>query len=309
VSENWVFFIDTNIFLDFYRLNGESAERQLNALEKHSDRLITGDQVRMEFLNNRQKVISKALKDLKAPSQDGVPQILTGLQDAQLLLKNQKEAKARFQKVKRKAELILSDPAHHDQVYKSFNRIFDAKTALNLCRPMKERITIRNLAKKRFILGYPPRKAGDTSIGDSINWEWIIACAQRLDANTHVMIVSRDSDYGCQLDNEYFLNDWLKREFKDRVSRKRKIILTGKLTDALKKMSETVTLEDEKEETKLIETKSPTSLSELFRSSKDLREGGNREGNSERDISGFLAEWIRSSIAKNLEERAAGQED
>jgi len=252
MAETWIFFIDTNIFLDFYRLNGESAERQLKALEKHKDRLVTGDQVRMEFLKNRQKVIAKALKDLKPPSQDGVPQILTGLRAAQLLLKSQKEAKAKFLEVKKKAELILSKPNEHDQVYKSFNRIFDSRSALNLCRPMKERFTVRNLARKRFALGYPPRKNDDTSIGDALNWEWIIACANKSDPNTHVMIVSRDSDYGCQLDSEYFINDWLLREFKDRVSQKRKIVLTGKLTDALRKMSEIVTKEDEKEEDDLL---------------------------------------------------------
>lgn len=34
-NEKWFVFVDTNILLDFYRLGGEAAGRQLNALEKH----------------------------------------------------------------------------------------------------------------------------------------------------------------------------------------------------------------------------------------------------------------------------------
>ena len=65
MPEKWIIFVDTNIFLDFYRLGGESAERQLKALERHVDRIITGDQVRMEFLKNRQGEILKTIKNLK----------------------------------------------------------------------------------------------------------------------------------------------------------------------------------------------------------------------------------------------------
>jgi len=206
----------------------------------------------MEFLKNRQKVIDKSLREFKSPSLDGIPQILSGLQAAEMLRKHQKIAKNKFEEVKKKAENILSNPVAHDQVYKTFNRIFDKKSKINLCRPKKERFAVRNLARKRFILGYPPRKDSDTSIGDAINWEWIIHCALQSGANTHVMIVSRDSDYGIQRDGKSFINDWLVREFKDRVSRSRKLVLTAKLTEALKVLEEIVTPEDEKEELALI---------------------------------------------------------
>jgi hypothetical protein len=67
------------------------------------------------------------------------------------------------------------------------------------------------------------------------------------------MIVSRDNDYGITIGEEGILNDWLKKEFKERVSRKRKILLTQKLTVALKKLDEIVRPEDEREEEKVIE--------------------------------------------------------
>ena len=97
---------------------------------------------------------------------------------------------------------------------------------------MKVRRLIRRQAWRRFMLGYPPRKSGDTSIGDAVNWEWIVQCAK--ESGNDVVIVSRDSDYGVSMDRVQYLNDWLSEEFKDRVSRKRSIRLTGRLAEALK---------------------------------------------------------------------------
>lgn len=252
MADDWIIFVDTNIFLDFYRASGESAKRQLDALEKHKKRLITGDQVRMEFLKNRQKVILKTLKELKKPPKDGLPQIFSGMQAARMMSKHQESAIKKFNEMKAKAEKILADPLHHDRVFQTFNRIFDSKTPLNLCRPRKERFEVRNLARKRFALGYPPRKPDDTSIGDALNWEWIIRCAKEGEANQHVLIVSRDGDYGAVYNGSAYLNDWLYREFKDRVSKKRKIKLTPRLTEALKLLDETVSEEDEREEEEII---------------------------------------------------------
>lgn len=252
MADEWLIFVDTNVFLDFYRSSGESAKRQLVALERHKDRLITGDQVRMEFLKNRQKVILKTIQDMKKPSKDGLPQIFAGTTPALMMGKHQSSAIKQYNKIKEKADKMLADPTQHDTVYKIFNRIFDQKTSLNLCRPKKERFEIRNLARKRFVLGYPPRKSGDTSIGDALNWEWIIRCAQKTDPNQHILIVSRDGDFGAVHEGKAYLNDWLYREFKDRVSRKRKVELTARLTDALKKLDETVPKEDESIEDDII---------------------------------------------------------
>lgn len=49
-------------------------------------------------------------------------------------------------------------------------------------------------------------------------------------------------------DGQSFLNDWLKQEFSERVSQKRKIILTDKLSQGLKIVHAAVTKEMEEEE-------------------------------------------------------------
>jgi predicted nucleic acid-binding protein len=252
VSDEWLFFVDTNVFLDFYRMPGASVKRQLEGLEHHVDRLIFGDQVRMEFLKNRQKVLLKAIGELKKPvGATGIPQVFSELQVSKTMTKHLKSADSRFKDLKLKGEKMLSDPSHNDPIYVSFNRLFNSKTKLNLCRPKKERFEVRSRARKRFVLGYPPRKSGDTSIGDSVNWEWIISCAINSERKPHIMIVSRDGDFGVTTDSGVYLNDWLDREFKERVSRKRQIVLTNRLTDALKLMDEKVSEDDVRAEDNL----------------------------------------------------------
>lgn len=115
---------------------------------------------------------------------------------------------------------------------------------------------MRDAAQRRYQLGYPPRKPSDTSIGDAINWEWLIRCAQTTE-NSNVLIVSRDGDYGLTEGDDPTLNDWLKAEFEARVKPTRKIELTNRLTVALKRLAEVVSPEDEAAEKSVLEAPSP----------------------------------------------------
>lgn len=165
--------------------------------------------------------------------------------------KKKKEIATQKTKVDKKIKSILSDPTNHDPVYQCLQRIFKHDSPYNLTRTKKERITIRRLAWKRFILGYPPRKQADTSIGDAINWEWIVDCSVR--SGKHVVLVTRDTDFGAIYDGVSHLNDWLKQEFSERVSRKRRIVLTDKLSVGLKIVHAAVTKEMEDEEKILLQ--------------------------------------------------------
>jgi hypothetical protein len=134
----------------------------------------------------------------------------------------------------------------------------------NLTREKQIRIKIRNLAKKRFVLGYPPRKKEDNSIGDALNWEWIIECS--IKSSKDVIIVTRDTDFGTIFNNKSYLNDWLRQEFSERVGRKRRIILTDKLSHAFKLVDIPVTKAMEEEENKLIEFEKITEQKDKFTS-------------------------------------------
>lgn len=226
-------FIDTNIFLDFYRIRRTDVSlKYLEEIVKHKDIIITSSQVEMEYKKNRQSAILESINEVTKKNNINlsVPAILTDSQALKMMKKSKTEIDNQQKKIKLQIERILKNPNLYDPVYKSLQKIFTNKSEINLNRDNKIRISIRNLAKKRFLLGYPPRKKDDNSIGDAINWEWIIKCAEQ--TGKHIIIVTRDTDFGAITENESYLNDWLKQEFKQRISQKRKLILTDKLSKA-----------------------------------------------------------------------------
>lgn len=245
-NANWIIFVDTNVFLDFYRQPGDYATRQLGALERHKDSLIICEQVWMEFLKNRQKAILSGIEKMSAPKQVlNVPPILLDTQPKKMAEKHFAKTAQNYKKMEKKIAEILTEPQMYDPVYKSVKRLFKSNSKFNLKRPNQIRFQIREKAEKRFKLGYPPRKNADSSIGDAYNWEWILHCARSDRNNYNVLIVSRDGDFGSTYKKNSLINDWLWQEFRDRVGRKHSIELTTKLSDALRKLDEAVVPEDE----------------------------------------------------------------
>lgn len=246
-------FVDTNILLDFYRVrSGGVGLELLDLIERHKDILITGSQVEMEYKKNRQRVILEALNAQKVPDWSGLssPSFMAKAQPAMQIAKSKKTIMIQQGKLKQRIASVLDAPSRNDPVFKTLQRVFKNPSPYNLTRDKKVRFSIRNLAKKRFILGYPPRKQNDTSIGDAVNWEWIVHCAK--ESGKDIIIVTRDTDYGVTYDGQFFLNDWLKLEFQERISRKRKVILTDRLAQAFKQVAIPVSPAAEKEERDLL---------------------------------------------------------
>ncbi len=258
-------FIDTNILLDFYRdRKSDVSMRFLEQIEKIKDRLILGSQVEMEYKKNRQHVILESLGKFGTPDWGKLttPALVSESQAAAMIKKSQREITKQQKLISEKIRNILEKPGTHDEVYKVLQRIFKHSSAWNLNRDSKRRFAIRRLARKRFCLGYPPKKKGDNSIGDAINWEWIVQCA--IDSGKHIIIVSRDGDYGITYDDSWYLNDWLHQEFKQRVSPRRKIMLTGKLSEALKIVKAQVTEEMEAaEQESIVQNATPIGIDKI----------------------------------------------
>ena len=246
-------FVDTNVLLDFYRIRKSDVSlKYIEQLEACRDRLILGSQVEMEYKKNRQRVIVESLNNFGTPdwARLTAPALVADLQAMKIVERKKAEISTQKNRVTEKIQRILSDPIHHDPVYQSLQRLFKHTSPCNLSRDNKERFAVRRNARKRFILGYPPRKQGDTSIGDAVNWEWIVECSRK--TGKHVVVVTRDTDYGAIYNGKSYLNDWLKQEFSERVSKKRKIVLTEKLSQGLKLVHAAVTKEMEKEENLLL---------------------------------------------------------
>lgn len=246
-------FVDTNILLDFYRVRiGGVGLELLDLIDQHKDILITGSQVEMEYKKNRQRVILETLKAQKTPDWSGLssPAFLATAQPAVVIARCKDTIGKQQGKLKQRIASVLDTPSRNDPVFRTLQRVFKNPSPYNLTRDKKVRFSIRTLARKRFLLGYPPRKQTDTSIGDAVNWEWIVHCAAQ--SGKDIIVVSRDTDYGISYDGQFFLNDWLKLEFQERISRKRKIILTDRLAGAFRQVAIPVSLAAEKEERDLL---------------------------------------------------------
>jgi hypothetical protein len=250
---NALIFIDTNIFLDFYRIKrSDVSMKYLQEIETHKNIIITASQVEMEFKKNRQEVILETIGEVKKNINInlGVPAILSDAKAVESMKKSKKGIEEQQKRLRLQIEKILKNPNSYDPVYKSLQGLFKNNSEINLNRDNKIRFEVRKLALKRFILGYPPKKKADNSIGDAIMWEWIINCSKR--TGKHIIIVTRDTDFGAIYEGESYMNDWLSQEFKERVSKRRKLIITDKLSMAFKLVDIEVTQEMIEEEENVI---------------------------------------------------------
>lgn len=246
-------FVDTNVLLDFYRSKNDLNLGLLSKLEGVVDHVITTYIVEMEFKKHRQEVMLESLKALKVAGSITSPSFLTEHKTLQAAQRKLRDADGKMGKLRQSVERALLSPTTHDRVYQAVQRIASANnlSTLNLTRAKNERRSIRRQAWRRFVMGFPPRKAGDTSFGDAFNWEWIIACAKP--SKRDVVILSRDQDYGREHGQQQYINDYLLHEFKDRVSKHGRIELTKQVSVALKHFATPVDPQEEQAESDFLE--------------------------------------------------------
>ncbi|GAB2181818.1 hypothetical protein DLREEDagrD3_20410 [Denitratisoma sp. agr-D3] len=245
-------FVDTNIWLDFYRSRNETGLALLKHVETIADKVIVTYQLESEFKRNRQVAIVEGIQDLKAPGQILRPGIFSDARASEALTRGMKDAEKRVKALKAKLTKALENPTRYDPVYQACQRIFHRTDSLVLTREDKIRHFIRRKAFRRFLHGCPPRKKNDTSIGDAINWEWMVYCAQK--ENAELVIVTRDADYGLHYESKSYINDHLKQEFAERVSKKRNLLLYSRLSEALKHFSVPVSAKEETAESEIVES-------------------------------------------------------
>lgn len=257
-------FIDTNIWLDFYRARNETGLKLLAHAEAVSDRLIVSHQLESEFKKNRQAAILEGMQELKkTPPPISRPGIFSDANASKMMAKGLKDVEKRMKDLRRRLVLALENPGLHDPVYKVCQRLFHKKDDLALGRENPLRRIIRRKAFRRFLHGCPPRKNNDTSIGDAFNWEWMVHCATERKAG--LVIVTRDSDYGATVENKCYVNDHLRQEFSDRVSQKRDLLLYPRLSEALRLFKVDVSPQEEEAEKELTSfTRPVTTLATLL---------------------------------------------
>jgi hypothetical protein len=253
-------FIDTNIWLDFYRpRQSDVALDLLERLERMSDKIIVTHILEMEYKNNRQSAILEGMRELKMPQMPQTLGIFSEAKASKMIEKRRDEIEKRLKRLRGRLERALTDPQQHDPVYQTCQRIFgrdDKKLTFSIDSDRRLKRVIREKAMRRFVLGCPPRKADDISIGDAINWEWMVRCAEQHQAE--LVILTRDSDYGPQFGKDILLNDHLKQEFKERVSKKRDVLVYKSASLALKHFHVAVPEKVVKGELEFISSTSPS---------------------------------------------------
>ena len=207
-------FIDTNIFLDFYRYNkNDNLEILQKEFKEYNNYFINTEQALDEFLRNREKTIREFIDTLNnqiIPIFD--KNFLSSLEGFDDYLNSVKSANANIIKIKEACEkLILT--ADEDPVYILYKLICN--------KVYKRDAKIVELAIQRKYIGNPPTSNKNTCC-DEIIWETLLKnCKEDL------YIVSRDKTF---VDNYNFL----KREYEEKVGKK--LFVVEMISDALKEL-------------------------------------------------------------------------
>ncbi|MGA8476863.1 MAG: PIN domain-containing protein [Chthoniobacterales bacterium] len=170
-AQDSLVFIDTNIFLDFYRATGSADFKLLNRLKRIQGKIITSHQVEMEFQKSRQTRLSDSFDKLKLKSASllEIPGLFVGTTKLEELNTSRSQFEKSLNVLRSSSSAAIRNPASDDPVYKAAKDIFSFKSDFNLTRTNPECYRIGRLARRRFLFGYPPRKDRDTSIGDAVN--------------------------------------------------------------------------------------------------------------------------------------------
>jgi len=78
-------FIDTNIWLDFYRARNDTGLTLLKQVEALAGKLIVTYQLESEFKRNRQNVLMDSWENLKPPNDLGFPNIVAEAKASKML--------------------------------------------------------------------------------------------------------------------------------------------------------------------------------------------------------------------------------
>jgi hypothetical protein len=237
-------FIDANILLDIYQLSGPDL-KELRKLKKMVEtghaQLLISSQVEDEFWRNRERVIADAMKRFKESKATAhIPNIMRDYPETRELRSAVEKVNSVVRQLNERATAeIESDSLKADEVIKE---LFSAFSIGKITTEMIE------LARLRADLGNPPGKKG--SIGDAINWEWLLS--QEMDFwEDELILISADGDFESELSKgqprEYLLREWSSKHPSSAL------ILSKSLTDFLKSRFPDIRLAEEFEKAKAIE--------------------------------------------------------
>ncbi|AFQ44902.1 PIN domain-containing protein [Desulfosporosinus meridiei] len=212
-------FIDTNIYLDFYRSNNDKLKLFEDLIEYYGY-LIFPTQVYDEFRRNRITEINNVISNIKKFKINYSTSIIRCMESFEEFEIARRKFYQEVDKIIQSLEGMVADSTK-DPVAQSVKTIYDAQAV----QKVEYDDNIIQKADRRHLLGNPPG-TNKTTICDELIWEALLA-----HINEDIVIVSRDSTYR----NSF---DYLNEEYKN-VKGGKCIHLTDKITEALKIIGQT----------------------------------------------------------------------
>lgn len=173
-------YVDTNIYLNFYRESGHSLE-VFQDLRKLGNRLLFTQQTILEFERNRAKVITQAIDGLSALNfASSLPaHMIRALPEYAELTEARKRVATLIDAMKAKLKSYAADDGN-DPVLTEFRALTASARTLPTTRENVQR------AHERKLLGHPPSSDDKATIGDELIWETLLdGCADDLVICTH----------------------------------------------------------------------------------------------------------------------------
>ena len=133
-------FVDTNIWLDFYRAQNEAYIGLLDKVEGIKAKVIVTHQLETEFKKNRQRVIIGSVTLLKSHIPKAVPSVgvLAQAKQFKMVGKDIESAKNRIKKLQDRLIAMIEKPTEKDKVFQAVHRIFHREDDLVLTRDEKD---------------------------------------------------------------------------------------------------------------------------------------------------------------------------
>lgn len=215
-------FIDTNVFLGLYQENKNNLDKIFDEISKLKLSIVFVDQIFDEFLRNRDKVLTKQIRDVgkKNIPKLHVTSLIKSLDEFSELKKSSDEFNEKHSNLIKKLTEI-KDNLNEDIVYTKFYELYTDPTIT-----IYERTDdIIDKAHKRLLIGNPPIDKEKNTIGDQIIWETLIS-----NLEDDLIFITYDHTYKDHI-------SFLKNEYTKRVDKE--LSITEKVSDALMKIGET----------------------------------------------------------------------
>lgn len=213
-------YIDTNIYLDFYRSATEPIAL-IRQLEAYSEHIVMTEQTVDEFFRNRNRVLNLLIKEIEVSSSIRI-HTTSAISHTQPYLR-WKDSKDTTRKHAQELTAQVREwqkDGTKDAVLAAFVALFE-KCTVYVTNP--DHI---DRAKTRKLLGMPPTSPDKHTIGDEVIWETLI---DQIDDD--IVIVSRDITFS---ENALLLSAYWSH-----VHKGKRLFVDSSLSDGLRRIGKT----------------------------------------------------------------------